>query len=88
MFVFSGREFYVKELRRHLHVDVFGSCGDLRCGKTHRDVECYSRLLQPTYKFYLSFENNMCQDYITEKVGGAENSSNTLMIKNYNNGTI
>lgn len=68
MFVLAGREFYVQELRQHLQVDVFGLCGDLRCGKTHKDVECFSRLLQPTYKFYLSFENNMCQDYITEKV--------------------
>lgn len=64
----AGREFYVKELQRHIPVDVFGLCGDLRCGKNHMDVECYSDVLQPNYKFYLSFENNLCQDYITEKV--------------------
>ncbi|KAK8381211.1 hypothetical protein O3P69_008225 [Scylla paramamosain] len=64
----SGREFYVRNLQKHLEVDVFGACGDLKCGKSHHDVECYSHLLQPNYKFYLAFENNLCEDYITEKV--------------------
>lgn len=64
----AGREFYVRELQQHLQVDVFGACGDLKCGKSHQDIECYSRLLRPNYKFYLAFENNLCEDYITEKV--------------------
>ncbi|XP_045109683.1 alpha-(1,3)-fucosyltransferase C-like [Portunus trituberculatus] len=64
----SGREFYIRELQQHIQVDVFGACGDLKCGKSHNDVECYSDLLRPNYKFYMAFENSLCEDYITEKV--------------------
>nr|XP_045611879.1 alpha-(1,3)-fucosyltransferase C-like [Procambarus clarkii] len=64
----SGREFYVKELQKHMSVDVYGLCGDLRCSKNHQNLDCYADVLRPKYKFYLAFENNMCQDYITEKV--------------------
>ncbi|KAG7158173.1 alpha-(1,3)-fucosyltransferase C-like [Homarus americanus] len=63
----SGREFYVKKLQEYLPVDVYGLCGDLRCDKNNKDL-CYADVLRPKYKFYLSFENNMCDDYITEKV--------------------
>ncbi|XP_045583922.1 alpha-(1,3)-fucosyltransferase C-like [Procambarus clarkii] len=64
----SGRELYVKELQQYLQVDVYGACGPLACGKSHLDTHCYEHVLRPNYKFYLSFENNLCVDYITEKV--------------------
>ncbi|XP_071529225.1 alpha-(1,3)-fucosyltransferase C-like [Panulirus ornatus] len=64
----SGREFYVRELKKYVSVDVFGLCGNLRCGKRHTDWRCYTDVLRPTYKFYLAFENSMCVDYLTEKV--------------------
>ncbi|KAK8737839.1 hypothetical protein OTU49_004267, partial [Cherax quadricarinatus] len=54
---FSGREFYVKELQKYISVDVYGLCGDFRCGKSHKDQECYANVLRPKYKFYLAFEN-------------------------------
>ncbi|KAG0729513.1 Alpha-(1,3)-fucosyltransferase C [Chionoecetes opilio] len=66
--VSAGREFYGWELRQHLQVDVFGKCGELKCGQSHHDLKCYSTVLRPNYKFYLAFENNLCEDYITEKV--------------------
>ncbi|XP_063883121.1 alpha-(1,3)-fucosyltransferase C-like isoform X2 [Scylla paramamosain] len=62
----SGREVYVQELQQHTEVDVFGSCGELKCSIESIE-ECYTKVLRPTYKFYLAFENNLCEDYVTEK---------------------
>ena len=55
---------YAEELGRHIGVDVYGACGTKRCGKTNQ--ECLG-MLGREYKFYLSFENSNCVDYITEK---------------------
>ncbi|XP_064080133.1 alpha-(1,3)-fucosyltransferase C-like [Macrobrachium nipponense] len=64
----SGRELYIQELMQYVDVDIYGKCGPLSCGKTHLDSYCYSEVLATNYKFYLSFENSMCDDYISEKV--------------------
>lgn len=64
----SGRELYVQELTQYVEVDIYGKCGPLTCGKSHHDTYCYSNVLAPNYKFYLAFENSLCNDYITEKV--------------------
>ena len=44
-----------------LQVDLKGGCGDEPC-----DLLCYDANME-NHKFYLSFENAICQDYITEK---------------------
>ncbi len=49
--------------RNHIKVDVFGVCGRKKCGK---NSQCES-MLTNDYKFYLAFENSVCQDYTTEK---------------------
>ena len=68
----SHRELYVKELQKHVPVDVFGKCGEpLKCTKG-RD-ECFVEIAE-SYKFYLSFENSLCKDYATEKLFRALNS--------------
>ena len=59
------REDYVKELQKHIPVDIYGACGNLTCAKSTKRA-CY-RMIQETYKFHLSFENSLCVDYITEK---------------------
>ena len=61
----SEREKLVKSLSEHVKVDVFGNCGNLKCDRSI-EKDCYQRLNQ-TYKFYLSLENSVCKDYITEK---------------------
>lgn len=61
----SGRMDYVRELQKHLPVDVYGDCGALKC--PNATVGDCNRLLNDRYKFYLSFESSVCRDYITEK---------------------
>ncbi|XP_031355594.1 glycoprotein 3-alpha-L-fucosyltransferase A-like isoform X1 [Photinus pyralis] len=60
----SGRWEYVRELQKHMQIDVYGDCGNLKCAG-HYDLDC-PKLSK--YKFYLSFENSNCDEYITEKV--------------------
>ncbi|CAH8552868.1 unnamed protein product [Schistosoma turkestanicum] len=61
----SPRQIYVKELSRYLEVDIYGACGTMNCPRKS-EAECFA-LLENQYKFYLSFENSLCPDYITEK---------------------
>ena len=58
----SQREDYVEELRKYIHVDVYGACGDLSCPSRHGQV-CLKQI-EKTHKFYLAFENSICQDYV------------------------
>ncbi|EYB89772.1 hypothetical protein Y032_0228g2893 [Ancylostoma ceylanicum] len=60
----SKRESYVKQLQEHFHVDVYGSCGKLKC---QRGGAC-ENMLDEQYHFYIAFENSVCKDYITEKL--------------------
>ena len=69
----SGREEYVRELQKYIKVDVYGDCGTLQCGSqtesmNQLNMECDDNLLNNTYKFYLSFENSLCENYVTEKL--------------------
>lgn len=69
----SQREEYVNELQRHIPVDIYGQCGPLKCGASRNQLNrsyCdYELLSAPgSYKFYLSFENSLCDDYVTEKL--------------------
>lgn len=62
----SLREELYNEMKKHIQIDVYGKCGSLRCDK-HWGDECYD-LVEKQYKFYLSFENSICEDYVTEKL--------------------
>lgn len=66
----SLREEYVRELNKSVKVDVYGGCGDLTCPRDNKNwlsyPHCYD-ILEKKYKFYLSFENSICNDYVTEK---------------------
>lgn len=61
----SGRITLARTLQQQIPVDVFGACGPFECPRK-LTKECYA-MLNATYKFYLAFENSLCQDYITEK---------------------
>ncbi|XP_023348411.1 alpha-(1,3)-fucosyltransferase C [Eurytemora carolleeae] len=59
----SKREKYVQKMKNWIPIDQYGKCtagGD--CDNT-----CYMNL-GTKYKFYLSFENSLCKDYVTEKL--------------------
>ena len=63
----SNREGYVEALKKFIDVDVYGSCykDSKKCEKDGSD-NCWN-YISDHYKFYLSFENSLCNDYITEK---------------------
>ncbi|XP_047739154.1 alpha-(1,3)-fucosyltransferase 7-like [Hyalella azteca] len=70
----SRREWYVKELAKYIKVDVFGKCGFKKCGK-NISIKTIGSFDQDScnditskYFFYLSFENSICEDYVTEKL--------------------
>ncbi|XP_072287057.1 4-galactosyl-N-acetylglucosaminide 3-alpha-L-fucosyltransferase 9-like [Pyxicephalus adspersus] len=57
----ASRIAYYEELKKHIHIDVYGA----------RHMPLSSKDFLPTisqYKFYLSFENSIYKDYITEKL--------------------
>ncbi|KAK3706568.1 hypothetical protein RRG08_055008 [Elysia crispata] len=68
----SKREDYVARLAKVIQVDIFGACGKMACGKYGFEMggqkESCMDMLSRDYKFYISFENSMCSDYVTEKL--------------------
>ena len=62
----SRRELLVRNLSLFISVDIFGSCSDGKkwCGRNR--TECDAILNY--YHFYLSLENSLCPDYVTEKL--------------------
>ncbi|KAK2140466.1 hypothetical protein LSH36_1345g00032 [Paralvinella palmiformis] len=59
----SKREQYVSSLAKYIPVDVYGACGKYNCST---NIVCMTSF-ERKYKFYLSFENSYCRDYVTEK---------------------
>ncbi|XP_046642714.1 alpha-(1,3)-fucosyltransferase C-like [Daphnia pulicaria] len=64
----SQRESVVRRLSQFIAVDIYGKCGN---GSNQHSCpnkfEC-DQMLSRHYRFYLSFENSLCPDYITEKL--------------------
>ena len=59
------RESFVRNLLRYIPIDIYGNCeGGKKCV---RGSDC-NNMLSKHYRFYLSFENALCPDYITEKL--------------------
>lgn len=60
------REDYIVSLRRTIKVDLYGDCGQLSCPVSNSSLGCHD-FIESNYKFFLSFENALCVDYVTEK---------------------
>ncbi len=62
----SKRELYVRELAKYIPIDQYGSCNNRIC----QNPGCL-KSLGAKHKFYLAFENSLCDDYYTEKIQNA-----------------
>ena len=64
----SNREGYIEKLKEFIDVDIYGGCYDKRSIECKKDEpqKCWDMIARK-YKFYLSFENSICKDYVTEK---------------------
>lgn len=60
----SHRMELAKAMQKYISIDIYGKCGKLIC----KDRSKCQEMMERDYKFYLSFENSLCEDYITEKV--------------------
>ena len=58
---------WISRLSQHINVKVYGGCGPYKCSRKDHS-KCLSILRK--HKFYLSFENSFCHDYVTEKLYG------------------
>jgi alpha-1,3-fucosyltransferase len=56
---------YAIDLSKYITVDIYGRCGNLKCSRT--DNGSCMIMQERQYKFYLAFENTVCEDYVTEK---------------------
>lgn len=69
-YTYGHREVFVQNLKNELEkyelkVDSFGLCGNAECPRG--TDECHA-VLESDYYFYLSFENSLGADYVSEKV--------------------
>lgn len=62
----SNRMQLANEISKHIPVDIYGKCGQLECTPSPNNDKCHE-MVEQDYFFYLSFENALCKDYITEK---------------------
>jgi alpha-1,3-fucosyltransferase len=57
----------VQNLSSFIPVDIYGGCATKEENKCSTPLEC-NMMLSKYYRFYLSFENSLCPDYVTEKL--------------------
>ena len=58
------RETFFEQLGKYITIDTYGGCGTLKCLPSN-SPGC-DKILD-NYKFYISAENSLCSDYVTEK---------------------
>ena len=54
---------YIHELKKHVPVHLYGPCRHTSCGTRQQCLD----MLRTKYKFYLSFEECNCHQYITDR---------------------
>jgi len=78
----SKRDQVVDNLSKYIEIDVYGKCGNHTCKFPNEDDGCFQQL-EESYKFYLSFENSLCHEYVTEKFFNALNRSLIPVVYGY-----
>lgn len=53
-------------MEKYIVIDIYDKCGTLTCPKS-KIGDCLKNI-EKHYKFYLSFETSLCQDYVIEKL--------------------
>ncbi|EDV19149.1 uncharacterized protein TRIADDRAFT_34075 [Trichoplax adhaerens] len=61
----NARMKYVQALSKYISIDIYGICGNKTCIGTNR--HCWKTVFSRSM-FYLSFENSVCAEYVTEKL--------------------
>ncbi len=61
----ARRERFAHLMQKYMDVHIYGRCGKFKCPRAN-ETACYVRM-EEQYRFYLSFENSLCSDYVTEK---------------------
>lgn len=69
----SFRNSFVASLREYIKVDIYGACTDdpalkYKCIRHGTNTGSCNQNFIKNYKFYLSLENSICDDYVTEKL--------------------
>lgn len=59
-----NRTKFVEDLQQYIPIDTYGKCGSKPLPWRRREL--MRKVMEP-YRFYLSFENSCCDQYITEK---------------------
>ncbi len=62
----SRRLEYIQELSTFMDIDIYGKCAN-DSNKNCENNSCDKEHLSKEYKFYLAFENSVCDGYVTEK---------------------
>ena len=61
------REQFVKELQKYINITILGRCGrKINSFCPHFKQDCLQSIVKD-YKFIISFENTLCEQYLTEK---------------------
>ena len=58
----------LRSFKNILKLIILCECGNYTCGNRSYTKPCYFKVLDKQYKFYLSFENAICEGYVTEKL--------------------
>ena len=66
----SKRELYGLQLQRYIDVSIYGGCGIKTCKRGTPNCNPME-YIGKHHKFYLSFENSLCDEYVTEKLWNA-----------------